>query len=118
MQKEFELSIPQFLFIYYLYGLKDQKASYKDFMEFLSLNSSTVTGIVTRLEKRGFIERIASDIDKRSKLISLTGTGVEVVNQIIDDLDDPIFTKLDELSAEEVKLLNDSLNHLISIISH
>lgn len=117
MQKEFELSVPQFLFIYYLYGLKGKEASYRDLMSFLSLNSSTVTGIVSRLERRGFIESTTSEKDRRTKVISLTKSGVEVIHQIIEDLDDPIFTKLDELSAEEIILLNNSLNHLITIIS-
>jgi DNA-binding MarR family transcriptional regulator len=38
-----------------------------------SLDKSTLTGILDRLERDGYIERKPSETDKRSTLISLTG---------------------------------------------
>ena len=38
-----------------------------------SLDKSTLTGILDRLERDGYIERKTSETDKRSTLISLTG---------------------------------------------
>ncbi len=45
----------------------------KTLCEKTSLDKSTLTGIIDRLERDGYIERKPSETDKRSTLISLTG---------------------------------------------
>ena len=45
----------------------------KTLCEKTSLDKSTLTGIIDRLERDGYVERKASETDKRSTLISLTG---------------------------------------------
>ncbi len=45
----------------------------KTLCEKTSLDKSTLTGIIARLERDGYIERKPSETDKRSTLISLTG---------------------------------------------
>lgn len=45
----------------------------KTLCEKTSLDKSTLTGIIDRLERDGYIERTQSPEDKRSTLISLTG---------------------------------------------
>ena len=45
----------------------------KNLCEKTSLDKSTLTGIIDRLERDGYIERKQSPSDKRSSLISLTG---------------------------------------------
>ena len=45
----------------------------KQLCEKTSLDKSTLTGIIDRLERDGYIERRQSPSDKRSSLISLTG---------------------------------------------
>ncbi|SEQ06186.1 DNA-binding transcriptional regulator, MarR family [Treponema bryantii] len=45
----------------------------KTLCEKTSLDKSTLTGIIDRLERDGYVERKSSETDKRSTLISLTG---------------------------------------------
>ena len=45
----------------------------KSLCEKTSLDKSTLTGIIDRLERDGYVERKASESDKRATLISLTG---------------------------------------------
>ena len=47
-----------------------------------SLDKSTLTGIIDRLERDGYIERKPSETDKRSTLISLTGKEQEFAKNV------------------------------------
>ncbi|MBP5520486.1 MAG: MarR family transcriptional regulator [Treponema sp.] len=54
----------------------------KTLCEKTSLDKSTLTGIIDRLERDGYIERRPSETDKRSTLIFLTGKEKEFANHI------------------------------------
>ena len=54
----------------------------KTLCEKTSLDKSTLTGIIDRLVRDGYIERKPSETDKRSTLISLTGKEQEFAKNI------------------------------------
>lgn len=54
----------------------------KTLCEKTSLDKSTLTGIIDRLERDGYVERKSSETDKRSTLISLTGKEQEFAKNI------------------------------------
>lgn len=54
-----------------------------EIVEATLMEQPTVSRVVIRLEKAGHVWRRAADRDSRMVLISLTGSGVEVFNQII-----------------------------------
>ena len=59
----------------------------------VSLDGSTITGILDRMEKNGYVERRPNAGDRRSALVHLTEKAREVGPQIIkfaDELDDTI----------------------------
>ena len=67
----------------------------KALCEKTSLDKSTLTGIIGRLERDGYIERTPSETDKRSTLISLTGKEQEFAKNIqkVSDQMNEIFYK-------------------------
>ena len=67
----------------------------KTLCEKTSLDKSTLTGIIDRLERDGYIERKPSETDKRSTLISLTGKEQEFAKNIqkVSDQMNEIFYK-------------------------
>ena len=67
----------------------------KTLCEKTSLDKSTLTGIIDRLERDGYIERKPSENDKRSTLISLTGKEQEFADNIqkVSDQMNEIFYK-------------------------
>ena len=67
----------------------------KTLCEKTSLDKSTLTGIIDRLERDGYIERKPSERDKRSTLISLTGKEAEFSKYIqkVSDKMNGIFYK-------------------------
>lgn len=83
-------------------------------MELLSLNSSTVSGILNRLEKRGYIARMSSESDKRSKSITLTASGIKLLEETPNVLHDRLADKLKSLSEGDKEMVQKSLNIIIS----
>ena len=67
----------------------------KTLCEKTSLDKSTLTGIIDRLERDGYIERKPSETDKRSTLILLTGKEQEFANHVhkVSDQMNTIFYK-------------------------
>ena len=83
-------------------------------MDLLSLNSSTISGILNRLEKRGYIERLSNEIDKRSKSIILTTSGLTLLEAAPNVLHDRLAEKLDKLSVMDKAMVQKSLSIVIS----
>lgn len=48
----------------------------------LELDKSSTTGLVSRAERRGFVERVPSTTDRRAVLVSLTDEGRSLVSQV------------------------------------
>jgi DNA-binding MarR family transcriptional regulator len=63
------------------------------FSRLLFLDNSTITGLIDRLEKSGFVLRKANPKDRRSSLIHITRQGIEeadkaetVINRVNEDI--------------------------------
>ena len=48
----------------------------------LIVTRATVTGLLDSLERRGFVRRSANPADRRSLLVEITPTGLEVIQQV------------------------------------
>ena len=114
IQKDFGLSITQLLYLGNLQNSPSYKSTHKDLMDLLSLNSSTISGILNRLEKRGYIERLSNEIDKRSKSIILTTSGLTLLEPAPNVLHDRLAEKLDKLSVMDKAMVQKSLSIVIS----
>lgn len=73
LTKNYDLSVSQLLCLQCLY--QNGKMSMSDIADNIMVNLSTVTGIVDRLEKKGFIERLRESADRRIITIALTKKG-------------------------------------------
>lgn len=102
IDKEMGVSIPQLLCLDFLNRQANYKASAKEIKEFLQLNASTVTGIIQRLEQKGFIAKLPKAEDKRVTLITLTSKGADVLQHRPSLLQDKLAAKLDSLPELEV----------------
>ena len=83
-------------------------------MELLSLNSSTVTGIVNRLEKNKLVSRLPKSGDKRVTYISITKTGSEVVEQAPDILHDQLASKIKALPISTRQKIKEALSIIVA----
>lgn len=114
IQKDFGLSITQLLCLGHLQSSPDYRSTHKELMELLSLNSSTVSGILNRLEKRGYVVRVSNEFDRRSKAITLTASGLKLLEETPDILHDRLSERLDRLTLHEKEMVQKSLNIIIS----
>lgn len=113
IQKDFGISIPQLLCLEKLKNSDNYQSTHSEIMKFLSLNSSTVSGIINRLESKGFVARVPKKEDKRVSFISLTSKGLKVLEKTPDVMHDKLATYLDSLAEEKLKMINSALEIII-----
>lgn len=114
IQKDFGLSITQLLCLNHLEQSPDYQSTHKHLMELLSLNSSTVTGIVNRLEKKGLVARLPKSTDKRVTFIALTASGLKLLQEAPNVLHERLAKKLATLSDEDQLMVKKALEIVVS----
>lgn len=58
--------------------LRNRTLTMSELAVYLGLDRSTITGLITRAEERGFLARIENETDKRSSRVTLTDTGQDL----------------------------------------
>lgn len=86
----------------------------KTLCEKTGLDKSTLTGILSRLQRDGYIRRASDESDKRSVLISLTGKEADFLDKIgtVSDKMNQIFYK--GFSDEEILQFDSFLERILS----
>lgn len=82
--------------------------------QLLSLDNSTVTGLIDRLEKSGFVLRKANPKDRRMSLIHITRQGIKEVNKaktVINRVNEEIKS---DFSKEEIESFKKILNSFVA----
>ncbi len=80
------------------------------------LSHATVTGIISRLEKKGLVERTRSLEDGRSYLISLTDSGLSMIQSSPSMLQEQFMHELSKLADWEKTMILSSLQRITSIL--
>ncbi|WP_026475446.1 MarR family winged helix-turn-helix transcriptional regulator [Alkaliflexus imshenetskii] len=116
VQKDFGVSIPQILCLEFLKSAPNYQATQRDIRDHLNLNSSTVTGIIGRLEKNGLLARLPKSGDKRVTNITLTSAGDELLKRTPDLLQQRLAAKLKRLSEDELLKMSGALQLLTDML--
>ncbi len=108
-------------------GFNDLRPSFLEILMFLTendgpsikvigkacgLKKQTMTSHLNELEKRGYITRVLSDLDKREQLVHLTDYGEKFklnLLQVTNDLERQYTAKLGEVELDRVELMLDNL---------
>jgi DNA-binding MarR family transcriptional regulator len=90
----------------------DRPTPMNELAEALACDASNVTGLVDRLEARGFVERRAAPSDRRVKTLVLTPEGMEVRARVIRGMSEPP-PGIAGLPAEDQRALRDILRRAI-----
>lgn len=117
IQKEHGISIPQLLCLNYLSGKKDNLSTVTGIAGYLNLNLSTATGIINRLEKKGFVARLPKKQDRRVTPVALTSRGERLLGDSPELLHEQLSRKLKQLPDEKISQINNSLNVLLSYLN-
>jgi len=116
IQKEYGVSIPQVLCLNYLHDAPNFQATQGELKRFLNLNSSTISGIVNRLEIKGLVARLPKSGDKRMVNIGLTSAGDDLIASMPSLLHEQLSDKLQTLNASELKQIEESLDVLVHLL--
>lgn len=85
----------------------------RDLEEFFQLSHPTVSGLLSRLEKKGFLEFRPDPRDRRCKRIFLLPRGVQCHERIIATIQEMEQTIVRDFSQEEEALFSRLLNRAI-----
>lgn len=81
--------------------LRDREPGMLELGVHLGLDKSSVTGLVSRAERRGLVRRSASPHDGRVVLVSLTAAGREVTERGESEIRDRVFALTEHLTARQ-----------------
>ncbi|MBS7526861.1 MarR family transcriptional regulator [Fusibacter paucivorans] len=79
------------------------------------LDSSTMTGIIDRLESSGLIERHANPNDRRSILIYLTPSGITAAEAVRERMESANTAFLSVLDSHEIEVLKQLISKIRGI---
>lgn len=92
---------------------EQQRLTMREFADELHCDASNATGVVDRLQRRGFVERSESPTDRRVKLLQLTAAGRRMYKR----LDERFLTEapppLEALSAADQRTLREILERAL-----
>ncbi|WP_133150703.1 MarR family winged helix-turn-helix transcriptional regulator [Frankia canadensis] len=81
--------------------LKDQSRGMGEISTMLRLDKSSITGLVERIERRGYLVRAMSPIDRRAITVSLTAAGKELTDAFYADVSQRLADLAGQLPAED-----------------
>jgi DNA-binding MarR family transcriptional regulator len=80
------------------------------------LHPSTITGVVDRLEKKGYVLRDRGQKDRRVVKLKLTPRGRGLIRQAPNPVQGKMIYGLGKLKREELNLIYDSVKKLVEIM--
>jgi len=114
LDRKYQVSVPQLLCLLTLHengSLPPSKIA-KNMM----VGSSTVTGIIDRLEQKGLVRRERDSPDRRMITISLTETGKKLARKAPPPIQQEIIDGLKSLPKTEIEKIIHGLEMLVKLI--
>lgn len=110
VKRDFNLTKPQ---LSVLYQLQDEPRTIGQICEEVELSYSTVSGIIDRLERDGWVKRIRDKDDRRLIWIHITEKQAQFYDAIQTYHDKFYGTILDSLSEQQINTIIEALTVLI-----
>ena len=98
-----ELDLTYTQYIVMMYFWEQKQSNVKDLGDVMLLDSSTLTPLLKKLEKKGYLKRVRSTVDERNLSITLTKEGERLKEKAVD-IPEKI-KKCINISDEEIKKL-------------
>lgn len=110
LNKTYQVSAPQLSSLLALYENGPMAPS--QIAKYIMVNSSTVTGIIDRLEQKGLVERSRVSLDRRVITITLTERGKELAKNAPPPIQEKIVEGLQKLPPNEIEKIVQALTKL------
>ena len=112
--KELDLTKTQTDLIRFIHGNPGKNITQKDIEEGLKLKNPTITGVITRMEEKGFVKTMTDLDDKRCKLICLTEKAYKIENILKIHLESMNNKLIKGLNEEQILKLNEIIDIILS----
>lgn len=112
--KQFGLTGPQLIILSEISQTDEITAS--DISKVISLSQATVTGVLDRLEKRGYVVRKQSKQDRRRALVELTASGKHILETAPPLMQESFIEQFVELQTWEQHMILSSLHRLVAMM--
>lgn len=109
-----DLTMMQISVLMALQKNENHQLSMKELEHYFSVAQSTVAGIVSRLEQKGFVEALGDNTDKRIKLVHITPDGEICCKEAAYKMDEAEETMFKGFSPEEETMLNQLLRRIVN----
>lgn len=83
----------------------------------VQLSAATITGVLDRLEKHGYISRKRTSSDRRKVCLTLTAKGRKELERLAVSFQDKFAQKLSEIKEADRKTILKSLETIINLIN-
>lgn len=114
LNKKYQVSAPQLNCLISLYENGPLPPS--QIAKYIMVKSSTVTGIVDRLEQKGLVKRFRNSPDRRIITIELTDSGKNLAKNAPSPIQQKIIDGLKKLSKDELDQIILSLTKLTDML--
>lgn len=93
-----------------------EEATVSEIQDYLYTSPSTASSIVSQLEEAGYVTRTRSEADNRIVIVRLTAGGQEMAQHIPLQGISLLRRRLDSLSEERLRRLDDALADLVALM--
>ena len=114
MSKQFGLTAPQSSVLRLL--VNNGSMSSAELSRQLYVTPSNITGIIDRLERKGYVQRTRKQGDRRVTLITLTDSGKQLSKILPDPIEKKIISELADLPPERVRVLSMAMRQILEMI--
>jgi len=110
--KPYDISVQQFNILRILKGRRGEPATIKLLTERMLDQMSNASRLVDKLKSKGLVERAECATDRRRVDITITPSGLELVDNASEELNRRLYESWDSLSSTEA----DTLSNLLDLL--
>jgi DNA-binding MarR family transcriptional regulator len=115
MVKVYGVTGPQTLVLKYVSSVEIPMSASKISKQ-INVTPANLTGIIDRLEEKGFVKRVKKEGDRRTQLIVITDSGKEFSNTLPDLIEEKLLKGLANYNTTEVFGIYSGLKQIIDVM--
>jgi len=115
MQENYQITIPQLVCLREIH--ENGPIALGALSKIVYVNSSTVTGIVDRLERRNLVRRTRVSKDRRQIHVEITEEGLEFIANAPGPLEEKFTQRISKLDKDEVKAILFAIEKLVTMLN-
>jgi len=108
------VSFAQFFLLGYL--ANENYLTMTDISKKMGHSTAAATGLVDRLEKLGYVQRLHASEDRRKVMVQITRKGIDLVDRMREDITGSLVDLMSELDKDEQEALLNSYGKLSTFV--